>query len=146
MDQTTQDFIKLKNIAVVGVSRNPSKFGNSVYQELKSRGYQVYAVNPSLQEYKGDPCYPNLTALKGKIDGAVINLQARKTGDVLREAAQLGLKNIWLQQGAESAEVLQIAKELGLNPVVKKCILMYAPPVQSFHTFHRFFAKLFGQY
>lgn len=64
---------------------------------------------------------------------------------VLREAAAAGLKNVWLQQGAESAEGLRLARELGLNLVAGKCVLMYAPPVRGFHGWHRAFARLFGK-
>jgi hypothetical protein len=145
MDETVQNFVQCKRIAVVGVSRDAKKFGNAIYTELKKRGYQVYAVNPSIQDLAGEPCYPGLEALRGKIDGAVICLQPAKITAVLQEAAQIGLHNIWLQQGSESPEVLKTARDLGLNPVSKKCILMYATPVQSFHNFHRFVMKLVGQ-
>lgn len=144
MDKSVEEFIGTKNLAVVGVSHTPTKFGNMIYKELKERGYQVFAVNASLSEVEGEPCYPSLEALKGKIDGAVICIQPQKAGDVLREASRMGLKKIWLQQGSESLEVLKTAEELGLKPVTRKCILMYAQPVKSFHGVHRFFAKIFG--
>ncbi len=146
MDETIQNFVQCKRIAVVGVSHDPKKFGNAIYSELKKRGYQVYAVNPAIQDLAGEPCFPSLEALRGKIDGAVICLQPAKVMAVLQEAAQMDLRNIWLQQGSESPEVLKSARELGLNPVSKKCILMYATPVQSIHSFHRFVTKLVGQY
>lgn len=145
MDETIQNFVLNKRIAVVGVSHDPKKFGNLIYTELKKRGYQVFAVNPAMQEMAGEPCYPGLEALRGKIDGAVICLQPIKVMAVLQEAVQIGLHNIWLQNGSESPEALKTAAELGLNPVSKKCILMYATPVQSFHNFHRFVTKLVGQ-
>ncbi len=145
MDQNVQDFVQTKRLAVVGVSRDPKKFGNTIYKELKERGFQVFAVNPSLDGVGGDPCYPSLAVLKGKVDGAVVCVQPARVGEVLQEAAQLGLRYIWLQRGAESPEGLAAARDLGLNPVIGKCILMYAPPVRSVHGFHRFFVKLFGK-
>ena len=51
------EFLHQKKIAVVGVSRNKSKFGNMIYRELKSRGYQVMAVNPNADMVEGDRCY-----------------------------------------------------------------------------------------
>lgn len=145
MNQAINDFINGKRIAVVGVSRNEKKFGNTVYTELKQRGYQVFAVNPSINEIAGDPCYPSLKALQGKIDSAVVCVSSSKGETVLREAAELGLRNVWLQQGADSPQLIKLGSELGLNMVSRKCILMYAPPVRSFHIFHRVIAKLFGQ-
>ena len=145
MNQAINDFINGKRIAVVGVSRNAKKFGNAIYTELKQRGYQVFAVNPSINEIAGDPCYPNLKALQGKIDGVLVCVPSSKGETVLREAAELGLHNVWLQQGADSPKLIKLGSELGLNMVSRKCILMYAPPVRSFHNFHRAIAKLFGQ-
>jgi len=146
MDQAIQDFISGKRIAVVGVSRDDKKFGNMAFTELAARGYQVFPVHPAAQEIAGARCYPNLTALRGQVDGALVVVPSEQAASVLREAALIGLKNVWLQQGAESPEVLTLARDLGLNLVAKKCVLMYAPPVRSFHGWHGFFAKLFGQY
>jgi predicted CoA-binding protein len=145
VNQGIVDFIAGKRVAVVGVSRYAKKFGSSIYTELKGRGYQVYAVNPSVAEIKGEKCYPNLSALKGQVDGAVICIKPKLVEPVLREAAAIGLKNIWLQWGADTPETIKLGRELGLNLVSGKCILMYAEPVHSFHSFHRFFMKLFGK-
>ncbi|MGC8940357.1 MAG: CoA-binding protein [Candidatus Bathyarchaeia archaeon] len=58
-------FLDKKNIfAVVGVSRDPEKFGHQVYRGPRSAGYRVYAVNPNVSEVLGDKCYPSLEALQ----------------------------------------------------------------------------------
>jgi predicted CoA-binding protein len=145
VDQAIQDFINGKRIAVVGVSRDKEKFGNTAFAELAARGYQVFAVHPTAQEIANTPCYPNLAALRGQVDGALVIVSPQQAVPVLREAAAIGLKNVWLQQGAESPEAFALARDLGLNLVAKRCVLMYAPPVRSFHAWHRFFARLFGQ-
>jgi predicted CoA-binding protein len=145
MNQAVQDFINSKRIAVVGVSREGTKFGNTAFSELAARGYQVFAVHPSAKEIAGTPCYPNLAALQGQVDGALVVVPPEQAMSVLREAAAIELKNVWLQQGAESPEVLALAQDLGLDLVAQKCVLMYAPPVRSFHAWHRFFAGLFGK-
>ena len=146
MNQAVRDFINGNRIAVVGVSRDGTKFGNTAFAELAARGYQVFAVHPTAQEIGGAPCYPNLTALRGQVDGALVVVSSQQAAPVLREAAAIGLRNVWLQQGAESPEVLALARDLELNLVAKKCVLMYALPVRSFHAWHRFFARLFGQF
>ncbi len=109
------------------------------------RGYQTFIVHPEAKEIGGEPCYPNLGALKGRVDGVWICVQPQKAELVLREAVQAGFQNIWLQQGAESPQVQAAARELGVEPVTGKCILMYAPPVRSVHRWHRGFVKLIGQ-
>jgi predicted CoA-binding protein len=145
MNQNIQDFIQGKRIALVGVSRSGKKFGNTILTELKSRGYQVYVVHPEANEIAGERCYPNLDAVKGLVDGVVICVTARQAEQALRQAVAAGIKKIWLQQGSESSQVLAAARELGVEPVSGKCILMYAQPVRSFHGFHRAVVKLFGQ-
>ncbi len=145
MNQAVQDFIQSKRIAVVGVSRSAQKFGNIAVAELRQRGYQVFIVHPEAKEIAGVPCYPNLSALQGQVDGVLVSVPAAQAEGVLREAVQLGLRNVWLQQGSESPELLALARELGLTAVSGKCVLMYAQPVRGAHWFHRGFVKLFGQ-
>jgi predicted CoA-binding protein len=145
MQPAIQEFVQSKRLAVVGVSRNPNKFGNLAYNELKARGYQVFAFTPALQNLAGDPCYPNLAALTGQVDGVVVCVPPQQGMQVLREAAAAGVSKVWVQQQADSAELLALGQDLGLNLVSGKCILMYAEPVRSFHAFHRFFARIFGQ-
>ena len=146
MDQKIQDFVSSKRIAVAGVSRSEQKMGTGIYKELKLRGYEVFGVNPNLETIDGDKCYPSLAELAGKVDAAVICVPPQQAALVLRDAAAAGIKKVWLQQGSQSLETSKVAKEAGLTPVEGKCILMYAGEVESIHAFHRFFAKLFGQY
>ncbi len=146
MNQAIEDFIGAKRIAILGVSRSGKKFGNAAVTELKQRGYQTFIVHPEAQEIAGERCYPTLASLQGMVDGVLISVPPKKTGQALREAVGAGIKKIWLQAGAESPEVLAIARELGVNPVTGKCILMYATPVGGMHGVHRFFARILGQY
>jgi len=145
MNTMIQEFIDGKRIALAGASRTGKKFGNSAYKELKAREYEVYLVHPEAQEIEGETCYPNLASLPSKVDGVLVCLPPNQGSTVLREAADLGIRNIWLQQGADSPELLSLGRELDLNLVSGKCILMYAPPVRSIHRFHRGFVKLIGQ-
>jgi predicted CoA-binding protein len=146
MDQITQDFLQAKRLAVVGVSRSATKFGTTIYTELKARGFDVYGVNPQMDVIAGDKCYPSISELAGKVDGAVICLPPQKAAEVIREAAAAGIKKIWLQQGSQSLETAKAAREAGVTPVEGKCILIYAGKVTSFHAFHKFFASVLGQY
>jgi predicted CoA-binding protein len=143
--QLIQDFVNCRRLAIVGVSRNGRKFGNNAYKELKRRGYQVFAVHPTQTRVAGDRCYPNLMVLKGQIDAVVISVPARQAVSVIEQASAIGIKHVWLQQGAESVETFAAAEKFGLNMISKKCVLMYAPPVGSIHRWHRSLVRLFGQ-
>jgi predicted CoA-binding protein len=147
MNAQIQNFISGRRIAIVGASRSNDKyrFGNMAATELQRRGYEIFLVHPQAQTINDQATYPNLAALKGRVDGVLVSVQAAKGADVLREAAAAGLHNVWLQQGGESPELIKLGEELHLNLVTGKCILMYALPVRGFHVIHRFVARVSGQ-
>jgi predicted CoA-binding protein len=138
-------FISQPKLAVVGVSRDTKKFGNAAYKALKQKGYQVYPINRNVETIEGDRCYPALAALPEKVDGVVIVVPPRETEQVVREADAAGIKNVWMQQGAESDAAIQYCQEHGLDEVHGECIMMFAPPVGSVHRWHRGAWKLFGK-
>jgi predicted CoA-binding protein len=142
---SVDNFLSCKDIAVVGVSRKSSKFGNVIYRELKKKGMSLYGVNPSMDNIDGDKCYNNLHDLNGKIDGIINVVSPTKTLDVVKEANEIGVKNIWMQQGSESDEAIKFCQENGINEVHKECILMFAEPVKSFHSLHRWVWKVLGK-
>ncbi|MBA4409294.1 MAG: CoA-binding protein [Bacteroidota bacterium] len=144
MNPMIDDFINSKKIAVVGISRSGKKFGNYVCKELKTKGYEIYPIHPEAQEIDGMTCYPDLKSVAAKVDSLWISIPPKKVSAVLEDAAEIGLKNIWLQQGAWSKEVQETIDHLNLPVVSKKCILMYASPVHSFHKFHRTIKSIFG--
>ncbi len=147
MDTNIQDFISGKRIAIVGASRTNDKykFGNMAGTELKRRGYQVFFVHPEAQSINDETPYPSLSALQGKVDGILLSVPAAKGMPVLQEAAVLGFRNVWVQAGGESPELIKLGEELRLNMITGKCILMYAQPVKGFHVIHRFVARISGQ-
>ena len=147
MNTRIQEFISGKRIAVVGASRTNDKykFGNMAAIELKRRGYEISFVHPHAETINGQAVYPNLSALTGKVDGVLVSLPASKSEPVLKDAAAAGLRNVWVQQGGESPELIILGEELKLNLVTGKCILMYAQPVRGFHTIHRFIARVSGK-
>ncbi len=145
MNPAVEDFIQSRRLAVVGVSRSPKKFGCTIYNELKQRGYQLFIVHPEAKEIAGERCYSDLAAVKGQVDGVVVCVSPAKVPQVIREAAAAGINKIWLQMGAENPQVPGLARELGVTVISGKCILMYAKPVTGFHNFHRVFARIFGQ-
>jgi predicted CoA-binding protein len=145
MDAAVEDFIASKRLAIAGVSRSGTKFGNAAYKELRTRGFEVFQIHPEAESINGEPCYRNLSDLRGKVDGVVVSVPPAQAEKVLHDAAEAGVRNVWLQQGAETPDLLTLGRDLDLNLVSGKCILMYAPPVRGFHGFHRFIAKLLGQ-
>jgi len=74
LEAKVDDFLAQKRIAVAGVSRQNSRHptGNLIYRRLKNSGHDVFAVNPHMQTFEGDCCYPDLQSIPGGVDGVVI--------------------------------------------------------------------------
>lgn len=147
MDQAIQEFIEKKRIAIVGASsQNSQKFGNMAARELIERGYEVVFVHPEAEQIDERPAYPNLAAVRDKADAVWVCIPPEGGESVLKDAAEAGFKNVWLQQGAASPELKTYGESLELDMVSGKCILMYAEPVGSLHKFHQVIWKIIGQY
>lgn len=132
-----QDFLAQKKLAVVGVSRKKSKFGNQVYRDLKRKGYQVFPLNRNADHIDGDACYPSLSVLPAAVDGIVLIVPPEETESIVREAVQMGIRRIWMQQGAESPAAIRFCEDNHINVVYGHCIMMFSEPVSWFHKFHR---------
>jgi predicted CoA-binding protein len=118
-------FLDRRNVfAVVGASRDPSKYGYRVYLDLRSAGYRVYPVNPHAEEILGDRCYPSLEDLPVKPDVVNLVVPPGVTERVVRECARLGIRRIWMQPGSESEEALAFCRERGMEVLHGVCVMV----------------------
>lgn len=140
-----EDFVAEKNIAVVGVSHTGKGFGYAAYKELKSKGYNVYPVNPNAHEIDGEKCYPSLLALTGKVNAALLVVPPFAAREVVKDADSAGIKKIWMQQGSESEEAVTFCEETGIDVVQKECILMFTEPSAFIHRAHKWVNGLVGR-
>ncbi len=144
--KSINSFLSQKNIAVAGVSRTKHKFGNTIFNELEKRGYNLFPVNPNLDEYKGKQCFRDIASLPPEVTGVVINTRPVVTKTLLKEAEQKGIDQIWLQQGSADKETLQNLVSGNSNIISGHCILMFSEPVKGLHGFHRWMKKTFGKF
>lgn len=140
-----EEFLTQKNIAVVGVSRKKTKFGNAIYKELKQKGYNVFPVNPNMNVFEGDACYPDLGSIPEQVDAVVINIPPIQTEKVVREANEAGIKKVWLQQGSQSEAAVKFCEENGIDCVSNECILMFAKPSAFIHRAHKWVWGVLGK-
>ena len=111
--------------AVIGVSKNPAKYGNKVYSQLKKAGYSVYAINPGLESIDGDPCYPSLAALPTVPDAVSVVVPPKITEQVITDCIGLGINRVWMQPGSESEEAIRNGEEHGIAVIHDQCILIH---------------------
>ncbi len=137
------EFLDSQPIALVGVSRNPKKFGYAVYKELKDKGMNVVPVNPQANEIMGDKTYASVKMLPDDVKSIIVFTKKEQTASVVRDARDKGIRNIWIQQHADSKEALNELRDSGINFITGECILMHYKP-HSVHKFHGAIRKFFG--
>jgi uncharacterized protein len=140
-----EDFIAAEPIAMVGVSRNPKKFGHSAFKELKEKGLNIIPVNPSAEQILGNRVYPSVTALPPEVKGIIIMTKKDQTLGIIKDAKLKGIKNIWIQQMADSKEAVKELEGSDINFITGECILMHYKP-HSVHKFHKALKKFFGRF
>lgn len=117
------NMLKLKTWAVVGATNNKEKFGYKIFKSMVESGLEVYPVNPGINEVFGKKCYPTLKDLPIIPDAVDVVVPPKVGEQIMHECAELGIRNIWLQPGADTKQVIQVAKELG-HTVVAACIMV----------------------
>lgn len=138
-----QDFWQQKKFAVVGVSARQKKFGFTLYQEMKKRNYEVYAVNKNGGTLKDGALYSGLRAIPQTVDGVLIVVPPAETEKVVQQCDELNIRKVWMQQGSESKRAIQFCQEHDIDVVHHECALMYLEPRHFPHSMHYWFANIF---
>jgi uncharacterized protein len=144
MSIASDTFVAQKTLAVVGVSRTGG-FGNTLFRHLKTRGYRVFPVNDQADKVEGERCYRKLDELPEPVAGVVAVVPRAQTKRVVEDCARLGIKHIWMQQGAESDEAVALCREKGIAAVAGQCLVMHTDAGFP-HSIHRWIWKKLGKY
>jgi predicted CoA-binding protein len=151
MKEVAIEFLADKRVAVTGVSRNAKGHGaNVIYQRLRQRGYQVFAVNPNADEVEGDPCYRDLKSIPGGVDWVVIATKPETTEATVRECCELGVKQVWMHQppfgpGSVSKTAADYGREHGMTVIQGGCPCMFNPAADPGHKLLRAMGTLTGR-
>ena len=141
---SVEGFLAEKTLAIAGVKRNGTGFGNIVVKDLTGKGYEILPIHPTADEVAGIPCSPSLAELPKQVGGLVLVVQPAQSEKLVREARDAGIGRIWMQQGAESTEAILFCEENGIDVVHGQCVMMFAQPT-GIHRFHRWLNGVFGK-
>lgn len=147
--EAATDFLANKRIAVTGVSREAGSHGaNVVYNRLRQRGYEVFAVNPNAEKVEGDQAYPDLKSIPGGVGAVVIGTAPDKAEATMRECAELGIKHVWMHRGpgggSVSAAATAYGRQQGISVIPGGCPLMFEPTADGGHKVMKFMFTLSG--
>jgi len=149
-NQDIQDFLALRRIAMVGVSRDSKDFSRALFRDLCNRGYDMVAVNPLAAETECEPCMPALHEVHPPVEGVLIMTSARETLSVVRACVDLGIRQVWMYRaggiGAVSSEAVALCKQHNIHVVEGHCPYMFFPRTPFIHRAHGFLLKLAKRY
>jgi predicted CoA-binding protein len=120
-----QQFLTGKRFAVVGASKDRAKYGNKVLRAYLQNNRDAVPVNPGADEVEGLTAYRDLASVPDDVDGVSIITPPAVTEKAVEQALQRGIKQIWMQPGAESAAAIESAEKAGANVIAGgPCLLV----------------------
>lgn len=102
-------------IAVIGASRDRSKFGNKCVRAYLASGFEVFPINLHASEIEGLRVYRHLADLPASPDRISIYLPPTTTRALLSELAEHPGAEVWFNPGAATADILAAARAAGLE-------------------------------
>jgi predicted CoA-binding protein len=103
----------------------------TVYQRLRDRGYEVFAVNPNADQVEGDRCYHSLHDIPGGVDAVVIATRPEAAEPTMRACAELGITRAWMHRafgpGSVDDDATTYGRALGITVIDGGCPLMFEP-------------------
>ncbi len=151
LESKVDDFLAQRRIAIAGVSRDNGHHpvGNLIYRRLKKTGHEVFPVNPQMEAFEGDRCYPDLRSIPGGVDGVVIITRPEVTERIVHDCGEAGVRRVWMHQStgkgsSVSPEAVEYCRQHEISVIAGACPMMYGPGVDFGHTCMRWFLKLSG--
>ena len=149
LETAVADFLSQKNIAVTGVSRNKNEAANGIYRKLRDAGYNVYPINPNAENVEGDPCFPNLQAIAGQVDGVVIASPPTATIQIMSDCVIANVHRVWIHrsigEGSMHEDAITFGKENDLTVIPGGCPMMFCEPVDIAHKCMRWWFSKTGK-
>ena len=123
-DEEIRKIYNFRNIAVVGMSRDPAKAAHSVPKYMMERGYNIIPVNPIASEILGRRTYSYVSDIKSQIDIIDVFRPTKDVYQVVEDSIKKpGISVIWLQEGIHNVEAEKIALDNKIDVVFNRCIM-----------------------
>lgn len=125
LDEQIEQFLAAEAFAVAGASTNRDKFGNKVLRCYQQHGRSVVPINPRAELIEGLACVPSVEQLPDSVQSLSIVTPPQITVEVVHAALQRGIRNLWMQPGAEHPEAIEFCRQAGANCIAGgPCLLV----------------------
>ncbi len=140
-----EEFLQLKRIAVVGVSRAERDFSRAIFRELARRGYDVVPVNPAADAIDGRRCFARVQDVSPRVEAALLLTPPQETEHVVQDCLDARVRRLWMHRGggrgAATARALALCAANDVEPITDLCPFMVLPHPGLPHRVHGFFRK-----
>ena len=141
IDDLARDFLAQDCIAVAGVSRTTESPANLIYRTLRKKGIAVFAVNPHIDSFDDERCYPDIASLPEMPDGLVIVTKPAVAEDLVRQCVEAGVPRVWMHcmlgtrprflkslaasTGSVSPAAVRLCRENGIAVIPGSCPMQF---------------------
>ncbi|HAM37955.1 MAG TPA: CoA-binding protein [Elusimicrobia bacterium] len=124
MENIVKEFLEKKNIAVAGSFKSKEKVAYRILLELIKKGYNVFPINPNLNEIEGIKCYGLVNDIPVTVDAIDIVTPPEVTEKIVEDCKIKGIKYIWMQPGAESEKAIKFCENNNIKAIYNMCLLV----------------------
>ena len=107
-----------ESVAVIGASRDRRKYGNKALRAYVECGFKVYPVNPREESVEGLTAYSALDKIDGPVDFVSLYVPPAVGLQLLPAIAAKKPREVWLNPGSESDDLIEAAADLHLRTIV----------------------------
>ncbi|MAT38627.1 MAG: CoA-binding protein [Ectothiorhodospiraceae bacterium] len=111
-----------KNIAIVGLSDKPSRDSYMIAKHLQNAGYNIFPVNPTIDEWNGQKSYPTVQSIDEDIDIVDVFRRSEHVPEIVEQTMEKGADVLWLQLGIHHDDAVKKAEKAGITVVQDACI------------------------
>ena len=117
---------KYKNIAMIGVSNDPTKASTIVMKYMQKYGFKVYPVNPKAKGQKilGEEVFGKITDIKDPVDIVDVFRPSKEIPAIAEDVIKIGAKVLWLQLGIRNEEAKKLMSSNNIHYIENKCTKM----------------------
>ncbi len=132
-------------------STGKAPVGNLIFHRLKTTGHEVFPINPHMETFEDERCYPDVESIPGGVDGVVVITRPGATEQIVRDCGKAGVSRVWMHQsfgaGATSVSTaaVEYCREHGISVIAGACPMMYGPGADFGHTCMRWILGITGQ-
>lgn len=131
-DEVKDILTKYKTVAIVGLSKDPSKDSHRVAEYLKDNGFSIVPINPSADNVLGEKSYKSLIDVPVEIQKTIeivdIFRPSPDIPNIVEQAVKLKERFdkpyvVWMQLGIVNEKAAESARKAGLIVIANKCLM-----------------------